>query len=421
MKLLNKRDLSFSRTLSISECESLKDTNSISKNALLTKIRNNGLWVACDCVEPAPLMTVRLKDEKHHLVNLNQGGKHKNNCYFISIDRDQLPKNIEKTGMKNTFLLHRGSVERTTDPNSSPTVSSGDNKKQVEDSLFKLVSCLFESANINTIDHKYKSNYKEKVKKILSSSKQFRVGGKALDSILYWGIKNHEKAFRSLESEVNKSSDINKVPMRLVISVIDEFIITDMGMKVVSHSYNSQGEKQEFDVMLSEECKITLSSKRFSVTDSPFILIYTLIYDTKDDANYIRTGRAYIKPIASFKNLIPVDNVAEREAINYLENKVIEQTRKGRALKIERPLLNITVPDSQVVIKPDIIINTAEKKYFINIYASDDNQYIKVREGMHHYMQQLAETIVISPFDAVQDKLTVNKQLLHDTLEQILD
>lgn len=420
MQFLTKKDLSHVRVLTAQEIVTLKaDTHT--KQSLLTYIRNNGYWIECDCTQPAALMTVRLKEDSHHLVNLNTGGTHLKTCYFASIEKDSQPQKIAKVGMKNAFILHKGQVDRAADPNAAPTLTAGASNKKAEDSLFKLISCLFESAQINVFDHKTPSDYKTKVKHIMTAAKQFRVGGKSLDSVLFWGITQHEKAFQSLEKEVNQAKDIARVPMRVIISVIDEFVVSDFGLKVVSHVYTSQGEKRTHEVVLTQECKITLASKRFSAKDSPFILIYTLIYDTKEDANYIRPGRAYIKPLASYKNLIPVDNIAERESINYLEEQLKRHYRKGKLIKVEKPLLDISVKDSQVTVKPDIIISTPDKRVIVNLYASDDVNYIEVRDKLHHYMQQLADTLVISPFELKDDALTVNNKLLHESLNQLID
>lgn len=387
---------------------------------LLSSIKQESLWLRCDCTDDPAIMTIRNRDGNLHLVNIHNRGHHSEQCAFYKLinNKDKEKTAHEKLGMKQSFNFHKLATEKKVDPE-APIVKSGQKNKQSEDTLYRLIACLFESAGINEISSRMPLVYKERVKRILSAAEQFRLGSKSLRSEMFWGIVNHAKAYEAIEKEIADKTDINNVPTKLILSVIDNYDFTDMGMTVTSTIRNPSGEKK-INITLDADCKVVLANKRFTSEDAPFILAYTLIYDTKDNRNIIRVGRAYIRPLASIHNLIPCDNRFERSAINKCESVYDYNKKRGNILKIVRPLLSISAPISHQAIRPDIIMHSAYNKAIINVFANSEEEYLKVRHGQTQYMEEIAQVYNITPEqsnDTQEGQLTISDGNIHEIIK----
>lgn len=424
MFLVNKSDLEVVRPLDEDEVDLLRGKASETQ-FLLRKYKNNGYWLACDCVPDYAYMTIRTKNDNTHLVNLSSRGEHDKSCYFYSLEKPNNPE-YQKVGLKQSFVIHRPPTNSEIDPNAAPSVG-GQKNKTTEDSLYSLVCCLFESAKINhfgsgSINH----SYKNRVAAILNATKQFRAAKQPLEQILYWSIASHETAYNSLKKEVDVLSGgmESGVKMRIVVGVIDEFEFTSIGVVLKSHHFNKNRERVDNHVVLSEDCKITLANKRFSSEDSPFLAIYTLLYDTRNDKHEITTAKCYIRPISSIKTLIPIDNPIERIAYQKLKKLSQELSRQNRVLKIEKPLLPIKVDDSLVSVKPDFVLSSEHSQIWLNLFVSNEQSYLAARQGQLHRMESMAAVDTIDCTELMNEadgKVTIDREMLLLLIKNVID
>ncbi|MEZ8959494.1 hypothetical protein AB6E94_18925 [Vibrio lentus] len=358
LTLIDKKSGQIFRRLRDDEVELLLPDNrcSLSAQALLHDVSENGLHLECHCTTPPALMFTRKYMQANNHIGLVchpiKGG-HDDSCPLfrvISGDIVRDPKSFERILEQQALNFDSVSLLNeftsiSAEPDKKPSLG---NDVKVSGSVFKpapkltkLISYLIETAGFNRVDPSkfYNLSKRSALEKLIHASSGIGFGCIDSDCLLsdwsFYGDVGHKWACSKLYN-VERSGNWKKGgrPHALVFQVVDsleindeeggsKYLVLDGGKPVYIQKVISNVVKKEVH---DEELKC----------DGPYLVVYTIARPREGRAFQGHT--AYITPIISEGWLMPINSNNER---NFAKRAIYHLLKSNNSISFERSMIGV--------------------------------------------------------------------------------
>lgn len=350
---------------------------------LLNDWRERGYWIACDCKrsEP-PLMTVTRRDNGTlYITRINARGDHADHCPMKGLSyKRSTNRSVSVTqacDMDAVLNLHRDAKSVATQKDNTEETDNSRQAGGYTPRLARVLYTLLTKAKLNLIDINALSVV-DQYQQLNQAAKQLKVSQQLpLSEVLYTHPKGVRIAFKTLNDQ-KKAGLWEDKPYAVAVLVVDEIEDHDLICQLKDET-----------LKLHVEGQLKFVSGRLGEQSGPYLVIFT-ITDTAEKPGFYAPYNAYAMPVVSKGLLVPVDSRYERMVIQALRKWLPWWQKKGLNVTIEKPLFDeeVMVDGESDVVRPDIILRTANKSCTLEVGGSLDKSYLERKARMHELMSQ---------------------------------
>ncbi|GAB2790016.1 hypothetical protein GCM10027021_10650 [Dyella kyungheensis] len=319
------------------------------------------------------------------LVPLYGRGAHRDTCPFVR-DRPEhseaawsVPRRAPN-GLGVLSALKASDYGRRRDVGPRRGAASSKRLPSLAGVLFKVL----EAAGLHRVDatRRTVSSDKEKLRRALASLSLDGHG--AIPADKYVRLSFHD--FTKLERELARLNGVpwpRKLhPQGLLIDQLKDIDVRDDGSKWLIPTYGEP---------LEVAGRLYLPG---AGTAGPYVAI-ALVAILPGEAR-AAIHRAYVHPLYSFDEWLPVDSDLERRTLSILMDKLHFQANRAKnPYEIEKPLLDIA-PDPtapEVRVRPDFVVFSHGKKLVVETMGYTDPEYLERKDRTHALMTTIGEVV----------------------------
>ncbi|MCG9579069.1 hypothetical protein L1D14_22980 [Vibrio tubiashii] len=398
--IVDRKSGKYLRTLTDRECQDLSPENlrTARGQQLLQMLNTNGYHLSCQCTRPAALMFTRhyTQNTDHYgLVCHAVKGLHSENCHHFRVISGAIIRNPK--GVDNAIAQQMESFDELSllSEFAKPSKKNHDNQRKDKEcsdsvaiaqtgakvpSLVNLTRYLIKQSNQNVILSKDYWNQTpiDAIKMLIDAAKSISFGeddnSSSLRDWMFWGDKGHKFACSRLY-RVEEAGRWRKGsrPHALVVSIADQIELEDSSGMAKWIKLDG-GKPIYLQRVITEGIGVKNDANPSKGgTEGPFLVVYTVARPSKD--RKFQGHTAFIKPIVSQQQALPVDSGYER---NFAKRAIYHLLRSHKPTCFTKPLEGIGVNGSFLL--PDFLLEIGNEKHLIEIMGMLENPAYAARK-----------------------------------------
>lgn len=392
---------------------------------ILHEMRNNKLWLACDCKEkPFPLLAVSYRSDTHKQFLRNFGTVHAENCplrWHKKEEGDQTSNGARKSAgakkaeYKSILPLDQKATPKVKQPSKSDQ-SDDKLRRQKLPSLARLLLSILEDSGLDRLPlplPEQKPKLKTHLSRVQSvlDNKEFMDKRKLSEIILLIPWLSESELESTMQRIENATWPANRERTFWIIFTSDKVTEDES-------CYSSVFGKDHF---YRPTRRFAINGEKGVGQRPPYWVIVRFVRDQLTEKVVCRDGYAHAMHSTSYP--IPVDSNLERKTLNAINETTKWITSNAEYPKqnfsLHKPLFDLEVNDGENgkgYVIPDFIIDIVrpeqpKRSVVIETMGYTSEDYSERKKVQHAAMEQLGEVVMDPPNWPYEPKLEFKKRL----------